>query len=1171
MEEKNKSPEGTNLSWFNRYSFAWLNVFIYTANHSPLEYKDLYENLKEYSTHENYLKFEKEELLVDKKKTPKYLWYCLYQAHKNSFYLAFLLSIILICLNFVPSLLLNEFIKYLMKPDGNIYYGLSLSFLLLFFPLMTSTLNQNFLRFMYRFGLDIEVTLQALLYRKILFFYGKSFKFGELMSLVTFDSRQIGKYVPKMYFVWQTPIMIWITFWMIYYYCGNAVFIGILTMCCLLPLTFLSTFFYTKNMESYYKNKDERGKFIAEMLSGIKLIKFFSLETKFQSQIEEIRSKEFSYLKKTALLDIFQSLTQKIIVSLGSMITIIIYAWNEGDLDLAKIFTVISFFNLLEKPIIGLGENIFDAANTLLSVKRIQNFIEEFENNPKQDAEIDIQNENSIIIENASFNFDESQKVLEDINLTVKNATLTSISGETASGKSSLLQAISGNISKTSGNIKVNGSMAYCSQTPWLLNTTVKENILFGKPFNKQRYQDVISACDLDYELSKLSKGDLTEIENNGSNIPSNMKQKVSLARACYSNRDIILIDCILENMEPNIQKLIFQKCIKTFLKDKTVLFVNNSSLFHSQSDLHVSLNFGRLEEKELKEYLPEDIETIPNEEETPKSEVKTDKKIEEYPSEYVNYFTEYQTYFYYGITFILLFGVSKLVMGWWISQWSSDKFHLPLKYYIIIYASLVLIHLALIPIQKIIFISGGMIASWELHKKMLKSVLFSPMSFFEKTQTGEILNRFLDDIYKLDYSVPSFFNNFFQHMSGALLTLIMIIMINPPSFFFIIIIGVLFINIQVIARKPQKMIQRFTEISKDPISSHVGTTITGLHTIRAYQNQDIFFEMIEKKLDYHIRSRWIEIMIYRWLSLRLESLAAVIVFITSAFSIFLKGTISVDISALAITFALTISEQFNSAMNVFFSAESGLTNYKRVSDFTTLTQEKEHSIPEKEPKNWPINARIEYQNVVLKYDQNFGLNEFSEVFGPNEIVGIIGKNGSGRTSLFVALFRLLELNKGSILIDGLDISQIGLKDLRSKISILPQESLFINGSIRFNLDPLERCSDNKIWNALESVNLKEKFVKSHIKLEDSIEKIHKLSTGEKQLISFVRLLLYKTQIILIDDSLSNIDTSVKPIVHKILKEKFKNRTVLIIAPNNDPILEICHRVVLMNKGKKEK
>lgn len=1172
MEEKNKSPEGENLSWFSRYSFAWMNDFIYTANHTPLEYKDLYENLKEYTTHENYLKFEKEELEVDKKKTPKYIWYCLFKVHKKKFYLAILFSLILICLNFVPSFLLNEFIKYLMKPDGNINYGLTLCFLLLLFPLTTSTLNQNFLRFMYRFGLDIEITLQALIYRKILYFKGKNFKFGELLSLVTFDSRQIGKYVSKIYLIWHTPIMIWITFFMIYFYCGNAVFIGILTMCCLLPLTFLSTFIYTKNMEKYYKEKDERGKYIAEMLSGIKLIKFFSLENKFQSNIESIRSLEFNYLQKTALLDIFQGLTQKLIVSLGSMITIIMYAWNEGDLDLAKIFTVISIFNLLEKPIIGLGENIFDIANTLLSVKRIQSFIEEFESTFEQDQiEETIEKDQAIVIENATFYYDENQNILEDVNLSIKKPSLTSISGESASGKSSLLRAITGSIKKSIGNIKVNGSIAYCSQSPWLLNTNVKDNILFGKPFEKDHYQSVLSACELDSDLTKLQNGDLTEIENNGSNIPSNMKQKISLARACYSNKDIILIDCILENMEEKTQRSIFQKCIKSFLKDKTVLFVNNSPLFHSKSDKHVSLNNGKLEEKSIQEIKSKEIESQIHEDESPQISAKISKKLEEFSSEYINYFSEYQTFFYYAITFILLFGISRLVMGWWISQWSSNKFHLPLKTYIMIYAGLVFIHLALIPIQKILFLFGGMFASLELHKKMLNCVLYSPISFFEKTPTGEILNRFLDDIYKLDYNVPFFFNNFFQHISGAFLTLVMIIIINPPSFFFIIIIGVLFVNVQIIARKPQKMIQKFTEISRDPISSHVGTSIAGLSTIRAYRNQEIFFEMIEKKLDYHIRSRWIEIMIYRWLSLRLESLAAVIVFITAVFSIFLKGSISVDVSALAITFALTISEQFNSAMNVFFSAEAGLTNYKRVSDYTILPQENDHIIPEKEPKNWPINGRIEFQNVVLKYDQNIGLNDFSEVFGPNEIIGIVGKNGSGRTSIFVALFRLLELTKGHIFIDGVDISQIGLRDLRNKISILPQESLFINGSIRFNLDPLERCSDNKIWKILESVNLKDKFLKSNIKLEDSIEKVQKLSTGEKQLISFVRVLLYKPRIILIDDSLSNIDTTVKPIVHKLFKEKFKERTVLIIAQNNDPILEICSRVIFMNKGKKEK
>jgi ABC-type multidrug transport system fused ATPase/permease subunit len=515
---------------------------------------------------------------------------------------------------------------------------------------------------------------------------------------------------------------------------------------------------------------------------------------------------------------------------------------------------------------------------------------------------------------------------------------------------------------------------------------------------------------------------------------------------------------------------------------------------------------------------------------------------------------------------FVLMFSFSKILLGWWISLWSGDKLQWDLSQYVWGYIILSLIHSFLLPIHKVTFISGGMSAMWKIHTQMISSVLSAPMSFFERTPMGEVLNRFMDDVMKLDYQIPSFFISFFGFLFNSLLTIAMIIIITPPSFFFILIVGCLFVFVWYLGRKPQLFIQQCTEASRDPISSHISSSINGLMTIQAYENQYIFANEFVKRLDYHCRSRWLEIILFRWLTLRLEVLAHTIVFACAIFCVLMGTRISPDIAALALTYSLTISDQFNSAMNVFMSAEGGMFSFNRCKEFTHLENEFSGKPTKEQAFNWPNEGKIEFHNVKLKYEEYLGLNDVTVTFGPGEVIGILGKPGSGRTSIFVSLFRLIELADGKILIDGVDISQVDLQHLRPKLSIIPQEHLLLSGTLRNNIDPIGKFSDYLITMALDSVHLKRKLDKLEITLDDSVEVLQKLSFGEKQLIAVARCVLYDSKVIMIDDALQNVESKTKRRIEEIICG-FKGKTVLIVAPKNDSILECCTRVMVMGKG----
>lgn len=1026
----------------------------------------------------------------------------------------------------------------------------------------------------------MEGILQNVIYRKLMYSSEiNHYKVGELLNMMSFDSRKVGKFFGKVNLVWQTPMTIFSAFLVLYYFSGNAIFIGLFTMALLFPLTFASSIYYTNHTADYYKIRDERGKFMNDMISSIKLIKYFGLEEKFKKMVNKIRTREYDSLRRSAVFDVLQVFSQKLVILSGSIMTIVFYALIYGNLDLSHVFTTISFFNMLEKPILEFGDNIFDFGLAYVSFKRIQKFFDSTIPKKTTDEkkliffeEIQPLNEDiAISFQNATFQFEENNPILKNINLDVKQGSFICITGPTGTGKSSLFKAICGELEKVSGSLQVKGKIALCTQTPWLINKTIRENIIFGRPFNKDRYDQIIQLCQLEKDFSVLPHKDLTDVIQNGSNLSGGQRHRLSLARACYADQDIYLIDSTFSALDNHLQNAIFNNCIKGFLKKKTILLITHNPTFTQYCDKVLYFDKGEISEnipKETKiEEFQEHSEQLEETDYQPKSEIQKIKLPEEITmNDYSLYFGEYGNWFTAGLIFILLFVLSKLSIGGWLSIWSKDRLGFTMNQYIVVYIIIGLFQLSMIPAHRMSFIYGGMKASRTLHDQMFMRILNSPLSFFEKTKKGEICNRFLEDQQKIDDWVPYYYNNFFIYLEYALVTIGLIIIITPPSIFFIIIIGVLFFGILLFIRRPQHLLGTFVEASKEPMITNFESTITGLTTIRTLDSQEIFCREHEKQIDYHHRSRWMEIILFRWTSIRMETLGSLIVFSSSIFIILFKHQIDPAIAALSITYSLTISETFTSLINVSYSAESGLISFQRIYEYTKLPIESYH-IGTTPPKKWPTSGKIEFQNVTMKYGLHIALNNLNMTFGPDERIGIVGRTGSGKSSLFSSLFRIVELSQGSILIDGIDISTITLNALRSNISIIPQEPILLSGTLRFNIDPFDKFSDYQIWKVLDDIHIKKKIEIFHLKLDDKIELFSNFSVGEKQLISVARTILSDTKLVLLDEATSNIDQTTDSIIQEIIKEKFKNKTLMIIAHRIHSVMN-CDKIMVMDKGK---
>jgi ABC-type multidrug transport system fused ATPase/permease subunit len=1176
------SPEGKEIGFWSRITLWWFNPFVWKANYENLDYEDLFEILPDDTAEKHHKIFQKGEKISPNKDN---IWYSIVLGHRKTFIISFLCSLLLILLNFVPSLLLNQLLKFLTDREKQTLHGIFLASVLLIVTIVQNVASQNFTIFMFRFGIAVEGTLQDLVYRRLLGQKGPvNYKYGELMNMMAADARIVGKFFGKINNVWQTPISIVTSFLMLYWFAGSSVFIGLFAMCIVFPITVYSSMSYTTYTSQFYKVRDERGKFINDMLHGMKLIKYFGLEEKYEKMVGAIRAREFSNLEKSAIFDVLQVFSQKLVVLSGSIITIGFYAYFGNELNVAQIFTTISFFNMLEKPILDLGDNIFDSGLAYVSYLRLESFFSSLRKGKKEDRSeeestplIQLEEEPEMVpsnvaisIQNGTFQFEEKKEIISKLNLTIPKGSLTCILGKTGSGKSALFHSIVGDMETVSGTVTVNGSIAICTQSPWLQNLSIRENILFGLSYDQTKYETVLNVCGLDKDIVNFPRRDFTEIGPNGSNLSGGQRHRLSLARACYSNRDIYLIDSTFSALDNHMQNHIFNACIKGYLKSKTIIIISHSITIAEKCEKTLVMDHGQIS-PQITEEIIHDEETESAEPNDEKQHFPKDKPLPQpvkhiQLEDYFEYFKEFGNLFLYGILFVALYAVAKLSLGGWLSVWSSNKYEMSMNSYIMVYVAIGSFQLVLIPCHRMAFIWGGMRAAKTLHNRMLRCILYSPLSFFEKTKSGEISIRFLEDQQKIDDWLPYYYNNFFMYMLYALITIVMIIVITPPALFFIVIIGAMFFAFFLAARRPQNLLGSLVERSKEPISTHFSSTLSGLVTIKTFEKQKMFISEHDDAIDYHRRSRWMEVVMFRWISMRMEALASLIVFCSAAFIVYFRDSVNPAVAALSITYALTISDTFNSMISVSQSAESGLISFQRIHDYTKLPIESDN-FTETVPSDWPQTGIVEYQDVQLKYGIHLALDHVSLKIG-KESVGIVGRTGSGKSSLCSTLFRFVPLSRGCILIDDIDISKISLKLLRRSISIIPQEPILLAGTLRFNIDPFQQFSDAQIWQVFRELHLDVKLLKFKLGLDDNIEEFSNFSVGEKQLFSIARTILCDTKIIVLDEPTSNIDSHTDQIIQEIIKHKFANKTVFIIAHRLTSIMNYCNRVLVLEKGK---
>ncbi|GAV02763.1 hypothetical protein RvY_13289 [Ramazzottius varieornatus] len=1280
-----------------RAIWSWFDTMAYHGWKNPLNQVDLWDLIPQDQTKTSVERLERlwlQQIYKAKKANPEFELGgkehrpSLVKALLRTFWLPLLMTafyrIIHDCFIFIAPQILRLLIGFVKDPTQESWKGyFYVCLMLTCSTVQTFAVNHHFFSAV-RTGMHIRASIMALVYRKALRISSSAKRtstLGEIVNLMSVDAQRLNDFMSYVNLLWSGPFLILTSCFFLWNVLGPAVLAALAILIVTMPINAFLANKSKKIQVAQMKQKDARIKLISEILNGMKVLKLYAWEESFEKQILEIRECELKQLQKAARLEAVSACNWFVSPFLVSLLSFTAYVLSspENVLDAEKAFVAISLLNILRHPLTMLPQGITMLVQSIVSVKRLTKFLCSQET--KDDSVRPLQSsesKSSILIKNATFSWGKTEPpVLSNVNLDIGEGDLVAVVGQVGTGKSSLVAAILGLMNKTAGDVAVKGSVAYVPQQAWIQNLTLRDNILFGKTYEPNRYDKVLDACALTPDLRLLAAGDLSEIGEKGTNLSGGQRQRVSLARAVYNDADVYLLDDPLSAVDAHVGKHIFEKVIgpSGLLKNKTRILVTHGISFLPRTDLIVVLDEGAVSEvgtyqqliknegafaEFLRTYLAEEVDSATQEEEaavkeeimqeigrlTPAnltspararttsttSSIKSTMKVREIfrqesrlstvssrngleksaemssvpeEKESVNTggilvsaeeaasgtvrWTVYATYFKHAtykaaigmFVSYALFNCLQVSASFWLTAWTRDNDD-PVKrndtawrdYRLGLYAMFGGLQACFVLISYLLLAYGQIMASRNLHKGLLHRIMRAPMSFFDTTPLGRIVNRFARDMEIIDTSVPLNFESI-MYCAMSLLFTLAVICISTPAFTPVIIpLGVFYLLLQRFFIASSRQLKRLEAISRSPIFSFFQESVAGSSVIAAYRQEERFILENEKRIDANTMSCFLNLLSQRWVAIRMDFAGNFVVFFAALFGVISRNEnwgITPEDIGLSISYALSVTQVMNWMVRNASDMESNVVSVERIKEYSEIETE----APWIDPKNrrepdWPQHGNIKFNNYQTRYrkDLDLVLRGVECDIRPGEKIGIVGRTGAGKSSLTLALFRIVEAASGSVEIDGVDIASLGLHDVRSRITILPQEPVLFSGSLRMNLDPFERYSDEELWSALAKSHLKHHVTAlpdglAHLVAEGG----ENLSVGQRQLICLARALLRKTKILVLDEATAAIDLETDSLIQETIRENFAECTVLTIAHRLNTIMDST-RIMVLDAGR---
>ncbi|XP_074435937.1 ATP-binding cassette sub-family C member 10 isoform X5 [Larus michahellis] len=495
----------------------------------------------------------------------------------------------------------------------------------------------------------------------------------------------------------------------------------------------------------------------------------------------------------------------------------------------------------------------------------------------------------------------------------------------------------------------------------------------------------------------------------------------------------------------------------------------------------------------------------------------------------------------------------------------------LDVNFYLIVYGSIAGANSLFTILRAFLFAYGTIRAATVIHNRLLQRALKATVTFFDTTPTGRILNRFSSDLYCVDDSLPFILNIFLANMYGLLGMLVIITYGLPWIGLVLLPLAALYFSIQRYYRRTSRELKRLYSVTLSPIYTHFSETLSGLSSIRAMRATQRFELENQLRLEENQRCLFASNTAMQWLDIRLQMIGVAVVTAIAGIAVIQhqKQLGNPGLVGLALSYALSVTNLLSGLISSFTLTETMMVSVERTEEYTTdIPMEPQDKLVQV-AADWPSQGLVEFQQVVLAYRAGLpnALDGVSFTVYPGEKVGIVGRTGSGKSTLFLALFRMLEPKSGRILLDGVDSQLVGLEELRSRLAIIPQDPFLFSGSIRENLDPQGKRTDAELHEVLEQCHLRDAITQMGGLDSEVGERGKSLSVGQRQLVCLARALLTQAKVLCIDEATASVDQKTDQLLQQTIRQRFADKTVLTIAHRLNTIMD-SDRVLVMQAGR---
>ncbi|KAI4523406.1 P-loop containing nucleoside triphosphate hydrolase protein, partial [Schizophyllum commune] len=1237
------------------WTFTYLNPIISLAQHRSITLNDL-PPISD-TDDAGYLKartFEDLDVLNGKRK--RHIFFALTKVFRWEYATLVLSLVIQVFASFAAPLAINRILNYIehgaVEKSVRPWFWVCLLFV---GPMISSIALQWYIHLVIRTAIRAEAVITQLIYEHALRLRtsaGSTKKstsevdsqatndnfLGRLNTLVTTDLQNVVNGRDFILILVYIPLNVILAMLFLYTILGWSALVGLGVIILSLPLPGLSARLIQKFDKERLERTDARVQTITEVLGVVRMLKLFGWERKMKDRISQQRDDELKYLLRRRIVEKSSEVIVYIIPIAVMLATYATYtAVMHEPLSAAIVFSSMAVFDILRK-MIGLSMNIVTlAATAKVSLDRINAFLDPAKSNLLDAFDIsrDVQppadppSRDAIGLKDAIFAWSddtETFKLRVDGEVRLKSGKVNLIVGPTGSGKTSLLLALLGEMKYTPTsssswiNLPRDAGVAYAAQESWVQNDTIKENILFGAPFNSERYEQVLHQCALKRDLALFDAGDETEVGEKGVTLSGGQKARITLARAVYSSASILLLDDILAALDVHTAKWVVEKCMAgPLVKGRTVLLVtHNIPLAQPLADAVVAVSDGHVTieanvaaaishdatlAQEAKEEGAEhrrdalEPEGEKHADETPTGKLVVEEEVETGRITWYTFSTYLRAaagnnlpvFLFTWITSLSVMDILGVSSTWFLGYWALQyEDHQPSEVNVLRYLGgfglILLAQIIATVVSFMTFIFGGVRASRVLHNALANSMLGATLRWLDQTPASRIITRFTSDMATLDTQVPHD-AHFLCQLTIMLIVRLAAIVINAPlALVFGVVVGLADVFLASAYMRAQMPVTRETSKARAPVLAHFGASMAGLVSIRACGAQATMIATSIQRINQYTRVARISFDLQRWITIRMDGLGAVFSTLLAIYLVYFANTS--DIGASSTGFSLNMAVGF-SGMILFWvrmmnivEGDCELPIVERVKQYLKVEQERPPTPDGNPPACWPASGELDVRGLSALYSKDGPqvLRDISFHISSGERVGVVGRTGAGKSSLSLALLRCIE-TEGEVYYDGVSTASLNLEALRNSITIIPQVPDMISGSLRENLDPFDEHNDAALNDALRAAGL---FAlqenEESGEARDSSTKIDldtkiasggsNLSVGQRQIIALARALMRGSKLLILDEATSATDYRTDSIIQGSLRRQLgKDVTLMIIAHRLQTVMD-ADKIMVLDAGK---